>query len=162
MRTKVRTRGKRGRGAMARRYSALDIAKFFIWRADQDKERLTNLKLQKLLYYAQGLHLALGFGPLFADEIRGWSYGPVVPIVYHEYKHYKARGIAPDRDFSADTIDPDTREYLEEIYLGFAQFSAFRLLQLSHSDQCWIDSKNDRLISHKAMIETMKKYLKNG
>ena len=44
-------------------------------------ELVSNLKLQKLLYYVQGFHLAVFGEPLFEEEIEAWMYGPVVPSV---------------------------------------------------------------------------------
>ena len=94
-------------------YNAADIAEYFLWKAHEEgQELLSNMKLQKLLYYAQGLHLALGFGPLFDDEIQAWTYGPVVADVYHEYKEYGSGGISPTEDFDPDFIDDSTKEFL--------------------------------------------------
>lgn len=48
-----------------------------------------NLKLQKLTYYAQAVHLVLNDRlPLFDDEIEAWQYGPVIPAIYHQYKSF--------------------------------------------------------------------------
>ncbi|GDX36114.1 hypothetical protein LBMAG18_06250 [Alphaproteobacteria bacterium] len=49
---------------------------------------LTNLKLQKLLYFAYGLHLALFDKKLFNDEFEAWQYGPVLRSVYKEFKNF--------------------------------------------------------------------------
>ena len=69
-------------------YPALTIAKWFIAWAEAEEEELSNLKLQKLLYYAQGHHLAERHAPVFTEPIQAWSHGPVVPPVYHEYKRF--------------------------------------------------------------------------
>ena len=70
-------------------YKAIDIAKKLIFLAQQDEanggECLTNLKLQKLLYYQQGYHLAAFGTPLFEENVESWMYGPVVPVVYDTY-----------------------------------------------------------------------------
>ncbi len=47
---------------------------------------LTNLKLQKLLYFAYGMHIAVYEEPLFESEIQAWRLGPVIPDVYNEFK----------------------------------------------------------------------------
>ena len=49
---------------------------------------LTNLKLQKLLYFAYGVHLSLFDERLFTDEIHAWKLGPVIPLVYKEFKDH--------------------------------------------------------------------------
>jgi len=52
-------------------------------------DTISNLKLQKLLYYAQGLHLAIYRGaPLFEEQLLAWNYGPVVECVYSRFKEY--------------------------------------------------------------------------
>ena len=54
--------------------SPLDVARYFIFRAYEDgrESLMTNMKVQKLLYYTQSLHLALFDEPLFDDEIQAW------------------------------------------------------------------------------------------
>ena len=75
-----------------------DVAKFFIgYATEQAKngqgEPMTNLRLQQLLYLAQGWHLARYGKPLFEEEIKAWPCGPVVPEVYEAYKHIDCEGI---------------------------------------------------------------------
>lgn len=144
-------------------YSAFDIANYFLWKADTEKqELLSNLKLQKLLYYAQGLHLVLYGSPLFPESIAAWKYGPVVEELYHFYKEHEVRGIPANPEFDPNTIDKDTRDFLDEIYEVFGQFSAIRLMDIAHKDQCWIDAGLNCEISHSSMKEHLAKYLKDG
>ena len=56
-------------------YPAQTVAKWFIAWAEAEGEELSNLKLQKLLYYAQGHFLAERQGLLFSDQIQAWSHG---------------------------------------------------------------------------------------
>jgi len=143
-------------------YDAFDIAKYFLFKAQSDEELISNLKLQKLLYYAQGLHLAFFNSPLFNKEIKAWTYGPVVPELYHMYKKHSSAGIPADESFDPNNIDEETQEYLDEIYEVFGQFSALRLKDLTHEDECWSDAHPGGIISLEAMRKTMKKYLKDG
>lgn len=143
-------------------YTAHDIANYFLFKAQSDDELISNLKLQKLIYYAQGLLLAFNGRPLFNEKIKAWQYGPVVPELYACYKKYGAAGIPADKSFNPDSIDENTQEFLDEIYTVFGQFSALRLMDLTHTDQCWKDAHPSGVISHKAMKETLKKYIKDG
>lgn len=52
------------------------------------------MKLQKLLYFAHGWHLALTGRPLIDETVEAWEYGPVIPSVYHAFKEYGATRIA--------------------------------------------------------------------
>ena len=140
-------------------YSALDIANYFLFKAGQEEELLSNLKLQKLVYYAQGIHLAYYGKPIFKDVIKAWTFGPVIPTLYNAYKEHGASGISVPESFNPKNIDKKMRDFLDEIYKVFGQFSAGRLSDFTHTDQCWKDAHPNGVISHKAMQESLKKYL---
>lgn len=150
---------------MTQKYAALDIANYFLYKAEaateEDQELISNLKLQKLVYYAQGLHLALYNDSLFTERIEAWTYGPVVPDLYHHYKENGSEGIHADVNFDPLLIDEDTRMFLDDVYEVFGQFSAVRLMNLTHSDRCWIDAGIGNEITCDAMGHELKKYLKN-
>lgn len=142
-------------------YSAIQIADYFISRADKGRQEfISNLKLQKLLYYAQGLHLVLFNKPLFKDRIEAWTYGPVVVDAYHKYKEWEDRGIPATGDDDFSHIDENTEAFLNEIYEIFGKFSAFRLMELSHGDDCWKDAGMGNEITLESMRRDLRKYLK--
>ena len=77
---------------MASSVTAMQVAQHFLALQDEDAgDLISNLKLQKLLYYAQGIHLALNGQPLYPERIEAWQHGPVVPEIYHAFKEYRAR-----------------------------------------------------------------------
>jgi len=133
-----------------------DVAKYFLSLNDEEVgELISNLKLQKLVYYAQGFHLAMMDSPLFADSIEAWAHGPVVPSLYHAYKEYGAGAIPVPVDFDPDIIDSSTSALLDEVYSVFGQFSAWKLRNMTHDEPPWIEAfKGDGVIS----TVTMKKY----
>jgi len=120
-------------------YAALTIAKWFIAWAEAEGEELSNLKLQKLLYYAQGHHLAERHQPLFTEQIQAWSHGPVVSEVYREYKSCGSSSIVlPDTDpFSWGEVDPDTAELLSKVWNTYGGFSAGHLRNMTHEEPPW-------------------------
>lgn len=75
--------------------TASKIAKYIVKEALKRKIPVTNLKLQKLLYFVQGVHLFMHEKVAFPDEIIAWEYGPVVKDVYYEYSIYGANDIIP-------------------------------------------------------------------
>lgn len=116
-------------------YRAADIANYYIWRANTDEEfgvNITNLKLQKLLYYAQGFSLAWRGHPLFDEPIEAWAHGPVVRSVYFAHNGGRAAPLPTPADFDPDAIDAETRELLEEVYSVYGQYSAWGLRNLTH------------------------------
>ncbi|MDA0239693.1 MAG: DUF4065 domain-containing protein [Proteobacteria bacterium] len=106
--------------------------------ADNAGELLTNLKLQKLLYYAQGCYLAIYGEPLFDESLEAWDLGPVVPNIYHAFK---VCGRQPIEDISGDEIDiaVDVADFLNVIFEKFGQYSAGRLIDMTHKEAPWID-----------------------
>lgn len=138
--------------------SAQKIANYFLFLADDDEggELLSNLKLQKLVYYAQGFHLAIFDEPLFEAKIKAWQHGPVVPMLWHKYKHYGGGGIpAPEvQDFNE--LPASVRELLNEVYDAYGQFSAWALRNMTHEERPWREARGrgDEEIS----TDTMKEY----
>ncbi len=123
-------------------YKALDIAKKLIKRAELDEpnggELMSNLKLQKLLYYQQGYHLAIMDSPLFDDNIEAWMYGPVVPNVYDAYSRYGASPLPIDSDIIS--MEEEEERLFNQVYESFADFSAIGLMNRTHSEKPWLSS----------------------
>jgi uncharacterized phage-associated protein len=125
--------------------TALDIAKYFLRLADieEESEGISNLKLQKLLYYSQSYYLALFDKALFEDPIYAWTHGPVCPNVYHAFKHLGRNPIPLAADDLQDTdLTPDQIDLLNEVYQVYGQFSAWKLRNLTHDDQPWKDHQS--------------------
>jgi uncharacterized phage-associated protein len=124
-------------------HAALSIAKFFLAIPDKDSgELISNLKIQKLLYYAQGYHVALhGVArPLFTDRLYAWKHGPVVKNVYNHYASYKS-GALPQAKF-VTAMEPNTREFLNEIYRTYGKYSAWALREMTHREAPWLKNYN--------------------
>lgn len=129
-------------------YTARNIADWFISRAIQDVnqnggEYMSHLKLQKLLYFAQGCYSVMVGEPLFPDKIYNWEHGPVVADLYPEFKKYGDRGI--DECRNAD-IDNKTAAILEEVYRVFGQYSAWALRDITHKQDPWMKTKKNEEI----------------
>jgi uncharacterized phage-associated protein len=135
---------------------AHDVAKYFVSLVDEEAgDSITNLKLQKLLYYAQGVNLALNDAPLFAEEIEAWTHGPVVPKEYHRYKQHGGEAIPVER-VNLDVYPKELRELLDEVNEVFGQFSAAKLRAMTHNEPPWKDTPPGAVIS----TESMKAYFK--
>ena len=118
-------------------YDVKEIAKKILAKACPDcGDEITNLKLQKMLYYMQGFHLACFDDPLFCDEIEAWMYGPVVPLVYDIYKIYGSSGI-PCPEGEIITLSPEEEDIFDQVYDAYGQFSALKLMEMTHSEEPW-------------------------
>jgi len=111
---------------------------------------LTNLKLQKLLYFAYGVHLSLFNEKLFNDEIQAWKLGPVIPSVYKEFKDHgknpigvSSRAAILKDDDSGEVETPAINEMTEEnkaksLFISCASYgekSAWDLVDMLHNGE---------------------------
>lgn len=159
------------------RYSALDIATWFIYKTNAEMkenqaindtyevyEGLTHLKLQKLLYYAQGINLSLNDCVLFGEQIEAWGHGPVIKSVFEKFSDKGRSEITiDDAPSSVDIIrkieaDTPVREALNITYDNFAIYTAWQLRNMTHEKgspwyQIYIPGRN-----RKIPVDVIKKY----
>jgi uncharacterized phage-associated protein len=117
----------------------LNAAHYFIIRAYEDgmEAEMTNMKIQKLLYYSQSLHLALYDEPLFDEEIQAWRYGPVCPPAYRFYSEFEAKQLPiPSKEFLFQVAD-EKKKLLEEIWEYFGSYHAYSLSDMTHLEFPW-------------------------
>ena len=129
---------------------AIEVAEYFACMAEPEAgDSITNLKLQKLLYYAQGAHLALTGTALFYEEIEAWQHGPVVPAVYDLLSKYGSSPVEfPAPRKSIDTITTESKSILDEVYRVYGQFSAWKLRDMTHQEDPWKSNQRREPISH--------------
>ncbi|WP_434813796.1 Panacea domain-containing protein [Bacillus halotolerans] len=143
-------------------FTANEISKWFLIRNNSainefDAEALTHLKLQKLLYYAQGIHLAHLSEPLFEDELLSWEHGPVAPRVYDVYKGKKEIEFSPSEHdleiFRKIQADEDARNVLETVYEHYGRFSAWHLRNMTHEERPWLETARNDVIDQELIRE---------
>jgi uncharacterized phage-associated protein len=120
----------------------LEVAKWFINAADREAgDAVTHLKVQKLVYYAQGWALALLNEPLFSEDLQAWAHGPVAPSVWSRFRN-KGYEALPEqsiyRRFSGDTL-----RLLEQINEKYGIFSAKRLERMTHQEGPWREARGN-------------------
>jgi uncharacterized phage-associated protein len=121
--------------------SVHDVARYFLSLADEEAgDLLSNLKLQKLCYYAQGFRLALSGEPLYQEPIEAWTHGPVIPELYHAYKHHGSGAIELPTGFDVSILPADVRELLDEVYEVYGQYSAWKLRNMTHDEAPWMQA----------------------
>lgn len=133
-------------------YDALVIAKWII-----NKIHPEPLKLQKLLYLAQGYSYAFYDRPLFNDELEGWVHGPVVRDVYNMFSSYQYNSI--DISFEIEELDDEAIDVLNYVIDNFSKYDAKYLEKLSHEQEPWIlsrcgldpDERSDKTITKESI-----------
>lgn len=160
-------------------YDALDISRYIINKLNDQGQSISNLKLQKLLYFVQGFFLALDDEPCFSNRIEAWDFGPVVPDVYHEFKIFGSNSIPPIKTYfkfnnnfwDSETIefndaiinDPDKYK-IDAVLDIFKNYSTTQLVSISHQQSPWrnvYDASKNVLITNDSIRDFFKKgYLK--
>lgn len=134
---------------------AVDLSKYIIGLIEVD-----NLKLQKLLYYCQGIHLARVDEAIFKDRIEAWTYGPVVPTIYRKYKKYGLETIKEDIKDKIKFKDKEL-ETIDMVLLYYGNLSGLELVSRTHSDTPWINAFNKNK-NNEITKEAMKEYFKSN
>lgn len=118
------------------------VANEFIKLSEQTNIDLTNMKLVKLMYIAQGLSLSLLDRPIFKnDNIEAWKYGPVVPSIYHEFKHFKSnpitsKSVTLDKNWQTSSepnlIDEEDQKIVKLTWQLYRDIPVNDLVDLTH------------------------------
>jgi uncharacterized phage-associated protein len=138
---------------------ALDIANYFLSLTNEEYgDGISNLKMQKLLFYAQGFHLAFYNKPLFNEKIEAWMHGPVVPDLYHHYKHNVADALPKPKKMDFKIYSQDVQTLLDQIYNIYGQFSAWKLRNLTHAESIWKTAY--KKVNKEISQDEMKRYFK--
>lgn len=135
---------------------AVDVANVFIDRYG-DEVVLSNLSLNKLVYFAQVGSLRTLDAPLFDDRIEAWEYGPVEPSVYHTFKKYGSRRITVPTGTAV--ASPSASKIIDDTYERYGKMTAYDLVELSHRDGgAWSNvyvAGSDREITREAILDSL-------
>ena len=114
----------------------MTVAAYIYDRYQRDfDEKIDEMKLQKLMYFAQRESLIRTGEPLFEGDFYGWRFGPVLKELRTPYK---------EESFAAGVTDADMAgemEILDEVFNAYAHRDAWSLSRLSHGEICWKRSR---------------------
>lgn len=113
-------------------YSPVLIAKYFIKKGNESGIQISPMKLQKLLYFAHGWYLALHNKPLIDESFKAWTYGPVLPSIYHRYKTFRNSAVTEESFKELESLDNDDKNFLKFIWKLYKGYSAIELSNLTH------------------------------
>ncbi|MDR1649872.1 MAG: DUF4065 domain-containing protein [Synergistaceae bacterium] len=131
---------------------ASKTAECFLYLSGQQAEcDLTPLKLQKLLYYAEGLSLALRGESLFSEPILAWQYGPVVRDVYKMYEYAGRNSISCIADIDENDIPEDDFNIIKTAMQFYGEYSAEKLVQMTHGEYPYTNAQRDQEINREDM-----------
>lgn len=139
-------------------YKVLDVCRFVINYSNERDYGISNLKLQKVLYFIQAYFLIKkkDHSTCFDEKIEAWDFGPVVPEAYYEYKQYGSGDIptiksyimfnekdiwnAKRIEFEDTIIADEDKSLIERVVDKFADCSATNLVSLTYRQSPWIDA----------------------
>lgn len=147
------------------------VSKYIVLKA-QD---ITNLAVQKLLYFSQVVSAALNSNLLFRDSCEAWRYGPVYPVIYRRLNKYTYDCINESEFSNEETMELgiNDKEIVDAVINTFGLLSGIKLKELSHKTEPWIDARkgiseienSNEIITNKSIKEyakTLSKYPKNA
>ncbi|MGB3757408.1 MAG: type II toxin-antitoxin system antitoxin SocA domain-containing protein [Rivularia sp. (in: cyanobacteria)] len=143
--------------------TAQDIANYFIWLANDSGSFISNLKLQKLVYYAQAWYLAIHDRPLFDEDFEAWVHGPIIPDLYQKYRDFNRIPIVEEINYQqlAQKLGDDIH-FLQDVADEYFSCDAYELERMTHIEDPWIKARKElpNDVPSKAIIdkELMKKY----
>lgn len=138
-------------------YDAIDVANHIIAYCNEMNYRISNLKLQKILYFVQADFLAQTNRACFVDEIEAWEYGPVVPRVYQKFKFYGGSDIILIGGVRHDVINWADERRINDMVDECIDYTAGELVDITHRQRPWREAyakRRNSIISK----ESIKRY----
>lgn len=136
-------------------YNVMDVARYVINYSNEQGYTISNLKLQKILYFIQAAFLVNRHEPCFYENIEAWDFGPVVPEVYQEFRMYGSNTIPYINsyiDLSNGIWESKRKEYSDNVFCSedkaiindmvdeCSGYSAGQLVEITHNQDPWMKS----------------------
>jgi uncharacterized phage-associated protein len=130
---------------MTRPLTVQEVARYILARQGASVEPITNKRLQKLVYLAQGRTLALLHRPLWdtsnlGARLTAWEQGPVVPELYREYRSHRWNPLPIPSDVDIEGFDPTARAIIDSVLAEFGGMSTDQLATLTHTHDPWVNA----------------------
>ncbi len=143
-------------------YDVKDIAKYIIAYCNKNNKSITNLVIQKTLYYVQGYFIKKFNELAFDAEIVKWPYGPVAPEAYFSlcaHRNYPIQLRDEEFDCCINLIsDSDDKKLINEITDKCINCGVTKLVNKTHSEDPW----NSTSMKSEIEIEKIIKFFKNN
>lgn len=156
-------------------YDVLEVCRHVINYSNEKDYGISNLKLQKVLYFIQAYFLMSkeDHSPCFDDRIEAWDFGPVVPKAYHEYKRFGSGDIPTIEsylcidneniwnieriEFNDSILEDNDKKLIDDIVDKFSNYTATDLVSITHHQSPWIDAYVPYM-NNEITIDSIKRY----
>ena len=126
-------------------YNVIELSNYIIAEFENRKAPITNLKLQKVLYYIQGYFMKSFGREAFKDEIYCWTYGPVVPMSYFEYNRNGSDFLYPAFEPAISLLETE-RNLIEKIIEKCREIPSSKLVAMTHDEFPWKNANMGSII----------------
>lgn len=111
---------------------------------EQMKE-VTPLALQKILYFIQGIYMAMFQNPLYEEDCMAWVHGPVYEDVYDLFKDFKYNPIEDER-FAIfrdrfEELSQQEKMVIDLVINTFGKYSGKVLEDITHEETPWKNAR---------------------
>ena len=130
--------------------NVLSLSNHIISLFEKNGTKITNLKLQKILYYTQGYFLKQFGKEAFIEDIYSWQYGPVVPTVYYQYNYCGSCPLTSEVDLFLQ-IEEKEKELIEKIVDKCMYIPSSKLVNMTHSELPWKNTDIGCIISKQSI-----------
>lgn len=104
---------------------------------------MDTMRLQKLCYYVQAIHLARTQQPVFLDDIQAWRDGPVAPVLFAAHRgRFRVAEISGGKAERARQ-HPTATSAINEAVRRYGDLSGRALGELTHREGPWLDSRGN-------------------
>lgn len=134
---------------------AILVSEYIISYCNENNINISNLKLQKLLYFIQATFLINNLDPCFSNRIEAWDFGPVVPDVYRAYKQFGSGPIPMLGTVNKNSI-PNV-DLIDSVIEQFGKYSASALVEITHRQTPWKQAYQ-RFMNNIISNESIKEY----
>ena len=122
--------------------NAVDLAKYIVHKTNHSEYTITNLKLQKILYYIAGVYAGVNHEPLFTEEIEAWQYGPVIRSVYIQYCRWGSLTLYQDKPIDLN-LQTDDMQLIDYVWERKISMSGRELVNATHKESPWQNHQDE-------------------
>lgn len=143
------------------KYDVMDIAEYVLNYCKKNYDSyISNLRLQKILYYIQGEYVGTYHEPLYDNHIEAWTYGPVVPDAYYNYNSYGADKIKGFNDIDFSIFTDREKQLMNRVIERYKEGNIWSIVAQTHDESPW-KLNYAEYANNEIPIEDLEEWFKN-
>lgn len=127
---------------MNKAVDSIELSKYIVCKMQEKGQKISHLKLQKLLYYVQAWHLVYAEEPLMNDEFEAWLHGPVNRKVWNYYKQYSIMfDSLPCEEVKEINLTEEQEQIIDDVLDEYGTKTGYYLECLTHVEEPWKEAR---------------------